>query len=1139
LLFVERSNRTERLLDGLAHRLVAPGRDPLAPGVVVVQGPGMERWLAQSIARDYGICANTGFPFPREFIERVFSALPDESLARPNSSWDVRVLTWRIAKRLVEGRGDPDFAPLARQLHAVDGDWRLVQLAHRIANLLDHYILFRPDWVSAWANSSVLPDGRDERWQARLFRELAAESGDAHVADRALAFQKYLASDDRTSLEDRLRVEFPGVIEIFAVSTLPPLYLSVINGLAQLCDVHFSVLSPSRHYWADLWREVKDEAAIAPRSDGSQSVFDLNLSTPAATLLAGLGRLGSDFQRILEQTPDIQDGEIDLFEAPGARDESPSLLARFQSRLLELDESGGGVSDRIVMREDDSIRVHVCHGARRELEVLEAVLRDAFERDETLLPEDVIVMTPGIDEIAPDIEAVFGVSADDRRGIPYRIADRGVFRRSPVAEGFRSLLDLLGGRAGRSEVLDWLAREPVRTRFGLEESGVERIAEWAERAGIRFGLDDEHREWLGLSPERAHSWSGGLDRLALAHAVGPCDDVFMGLSPTPLDVLGDPEILGAIGDVESILSDAIRTISKPRSVAKWCSWLQSILERTLARSDSNAHEHASIRGVLIEMAKASTDCEFDRPIPFEAIRERVDDAIESTPAPQAFLSGGVTFCELVPLRAIPFRVIAILGMCDEAFPRGGPAPGFDLMAQNPRPGDRTTRNDDRYLFLEALLSVRDQLIITLPGYDIRDGSTLPASVVVSDLVEALDSLFDLDPTETDACSLGEWLVVSHPLQASSTRYFETSGDSRLVGRDEEAFSGALARRAAMDAGGSAPRRFLVETGVPSGEDSVASSDRPTLELDDLVERFLRSTRRFSRDELQLRLPRPEAATDDLDPIDLDPLLQYALGSALLDQLRAGVTPKQAVRRLVANAAVPAGIAGRFSANALKIEVEEVARVGLARCAGERLDDLDFELDLESVAGLGHCRLTGRLDQLWPGGRIELGFSKIGRRADLELWIRHLVLCAVADGGADCVPRSVFVGRAESKSSQDRVVVFERVSDPRAHLARLFEWAWSAAHAPLPFFPKTAWAFAEKAIAGKDDMAWRAAFEKYEGGDSQIFALPESQEELEYARVWEGWSPLDSVGKLPVRYHFEDIVKEFFEPLLAAREVCRE
>lgn len=583
-------------------------------------------------------------------------------------------------------------------------------------------------------------------------------------------------------------------------------------------------------------------------------------------------------------------------------------------------------------------------------------------------------------------------------------------------------------------------------------------------------------------------------------------------------------------------------IEQPRTVAIWCAWLQGMLERTLEQNDSNAHEHAAIREVLIELSDSARASAFEQPIPFEAIRERVADAIESKPSPQPFLSGGVTFCELVPLRAIPFRVIAILGMSDDAFPRGGPAPGFDLMAQHPRPGDRTTRNDDRYLFLEALLSVRDQLIITLPGHDMRDGSTLPASIVVSDFVEGLDSLFDLeldtdcDSGEEGRRSLAQWLVVTHPLQSTSPRYFEKPGDLRLVARDEEAFSGALVHRAAIEAGGGSPRRFLVE---PSGESEAESSpraDEPTLTLDELVGRFLRSTRSFSREHLQIRLPRPEGATDDLDPVELDPLLQFGLGSSLLEHLRAGATAKEAAGRLIANASMPVGVIGRLSANALRVEVEEVARVGFARCAGDRLEDLDFELDLEGVAGLGRCRVVGRLDQLWPGGRIQLGFSRIGRRAELGLWIRHLVLCALAEDGVEVVARSVFVGRAESKKPNDRVVVFERVDDPRAHLVQLFEWAWSAEISPLPFFPKTAWAFAEKAIAGKDDLAWREAHQKFEGGDSSNFSMPESEEELEYARLWEGWSPLESVGLLPVRYRFEDLAIQFFKPMLAAREV---
>ena len=1155
MLFVERSNRTERLLEGLAKRLMAPGRDPLAPNRVVVQGPGMERWIAQSIAREYGVLANTDFPFPRGLLDLVFGAIPDQSYSKPNAEWDVKKLTWRIAKLLDAGRDDPDFEPLARHLRASDGDWRLVQLAHRIANLLDQYITNRPEWVMAWAKASVLPDRGEERWQARLFRDVYAEIGTGHVADRALAFEQALDSGDSSLLEARLGVAFGGAVEIFAVSTLPPLYLSVINRLATVCDVHLSVLSPSRHYWADLWREIKDESALAGASGSepsSESVFDSGSVTPAANLLAGFGRLGADFQRNLEECAEAQDGDSDLFESPIAKDRSPTLLERLQLRFLELDDEDegrgtdgagdSGGSEGLVSPEDDSIRIHVCHGARRELEVVEACLRDAFERDETLMPEDVLVMAPSIDEIAPDIVAVFGAWSDDAHAIhhhiPYRIADRGAFRSSKIALAFRDLLGLLGGRATRSEVLDWLANEPVAARFGLDTGGLEILAEWSERAGIRFGLDEAHRERMGLSPERAHTFAGGIDRLALAHAVGPGVEVFADLSVTPLDVLGDPNLLGAIGDLETIFGDAFERVTKSQDVRSWCAWLGQLLDRMFERTDANAHEHALIRDALKELAESSEAAGFDRAVPFEAIRESLGEAIEASPAAQPFLSGGVTFCELVPLRAIPFRVIVILGMSDDAFPRGRPAMGFDLMARDPRPGDRTTRNDDRYLFLEALLSARDQLIVTVPGRDVRDGSELPPSVVISDLLDTLDEVFELDakgpglPADGNPKTLRDWLVVSHPLQTSSPRYFEASGDSRLLARDEEAFLGAKARRTAVDAGGGVQRRFLAEsTSVPESDDAESGEGATeSLSLEAMIRRILRSTRTFAREELQLRLPRPEASVEDLDPIEIGGLSQYGLGNAMLDMLRDGVSPERTARRLVADASVPAGVAGRLSLAAMRAEVEAIAEIGSARCEGDRLEDVEFSLDL------GAGTLVGRLDQLWPGGRIQLGFTRIGRRAELDLWIRHLVLCSLVEGGADLECRSVYVGRADSRDSQERVVVFGPVTDARLHLAGLFEWAMKARHAPLPFFPRTSRVFATRVLDDKADQGWREAHQEFDGGDGWNRMTPESQEELEMARVWEGWSPLASTGRLPVPIPFDVLAEEFFRPLLAAREV---
>jgi exodeoxyribonuclease V gamma subunit len=1164
LLYVERSNRTENLLEGLAARLASHRPDPLSTSVVVVQGQGMERWIAQSIARDYGVCANTEFLFPRNLVEGIFlhaekhvESGTDSSFATPaaNLGWEIDRLIWAVARRIAANASAPELAPLSRQLESSDREWRLVQLSQRIASRFDDYITYRPDWVARWSlptsRRSATSLGPDEDWQAWLFRGVLEDLGPGHLADRAAHFLDLVGGKGNSALTSAFQIAFPNGIDVFAVSTLPPLYLSVLDGLAQLVDVRLSVLSPSRHYWADLWSEVREaedvdlplfRATGANRSSEesrsmSESISPANsvATNSVAGLLSGLGRLGSDFQSALEQVSGYVEPEPDRFEDSSTIDPNGvSLLRRIQIRMLDLD--GGDLPEGVgsVCVEDRSLQIHLCHGPKRELEVVEAALRDAFDRDPTLTPEDVIVMAPQIDALVPTIDAVFGGggSGDEAASIPYRIADRSTLNRSPVAEAFVALLRLLTGRAGRSEVLDWLSLEPARAQLGLDADGVERLGEWASRAGIRFGLDESHREELGLEGSRRHTWAGGIDRLVLGHAMGPTADIVGTLSPEPLDSFSDASLLGAIGELEDTLSGARRDLTRARSVTEWSAWFADLLVASLDHRDDNAHEHGLLHATLQRLAGAAQGVGFDHPIPFEAMRERFEGAVAASPPAQAFLAGGVTFCELVPLRAIPFRLIAIVGLSDTNFPRRNPAASYDLIARHPRVGDRSSRSDDRYLFLEALLSARDELVLTVPSRDLRDGSELPPSVVVSELLDVVESSFALGGTDRDR-SLREFLVVDHPIHSFSPRYFETGGDTRLIGLDSEAFRGAKTRRETLESGGE--RRRFLEALEPNAK-ATASPGEAHLGLDELTRRILRSTRTFLRERLRLRLPRPERAIDDFDPVDIDALDQFGLGGALLAERRAGASDEDIARRLAASARLPEGEPGRLAARFLRREVDTVFGIASSRFDAGPLTEYPFDMTLEGVPSIDSARLSGVIRDVSAAGPIRLEFSRFGGRSELEFWVQHLVVCALVDDEADLVAQSVVVSRTESKDTRERVAVFSHVPDAKAELALLFEWAWSVDRAPLPFFPRTSRIFAEHRANGRDERAWNDAHQKFYGGDSGFGARPEFEEELEYARAWEGSHPLEPDLEQTMLFRFDSLADRFFASFRKAREV---
>jgi exonuclease V gamma subunit len=403
------------------------------------------------------------------------------------------------------------------------------------------------------------------------------------------------------------------------------------------------------------------------------------------------------------------------------------------------------------------------------------------------------------------------------------------------------------------------------------------------------------------------------------------------------------------------------------------------------------------------------------------------------------------------------------------------------------------------------------------------------------------------------------------LQSFSARYFDPEDRLAWLALDAESFAGAEARDRTLQSGGGHSRRFLERLGEDEKETERAreGASIPRLRLEELIDRWLYATRTFARDRLGVRLPRPEESVPDFDPVSLGALEKSQLGAALLADLRSGASRQEAAERLVANARLPMGTAGRIEAESLRQEAFDLAAIAEAREAqegeGERIVDFPFSLelpvDLDSLsaestrpvewptelARARRLRLSGLLTGVRESGRLGLSFSRLAGRSEGVFWIEHLVLCALVEAGAfleaglRVSPESVLIGRPESKRAPEPVVVMRAVPNAREELARLCALASTGTRAPLPFFPRTSRRFADRVREEKVDQAWRDAHQNFYGGDSD-FARAEIEEGLEFQRVWEGTRPLESSKDSALLFSFEDLSLQFFEPLWACREV---
>jgi exodeoxyribonuclease V gamma subunit len=1139
-MYVHRSNRTEELLRALADVVAQPIGGPFEKECIVVQDRGMERWLALSLSRLHGVLAHVEFPFPKALLERALCGVlrEEESVGR---AFAPEAAMWTLAELLPQRASEPGFEPIASYLTDDSHGEKALQLARRVAEIFDHYIVYRPEMVLAWERGDALAANRFTRqaesgWQAEMFRALVERHGSTHLASRLRRLTRALA-DSPTGLED-----FPKRVSFFGIATLPPLYLSALEALSRHVEIHLFVLSPSSEYWGEI-RSRREILRELRRVGQDREGVDKELALEEGNaLLASLGRLGRDFQQVLESRVDYMEDDADLHHDPLSTAPA-SLLSVLQSDVLHLRARGpsreteSDLAPTLPLSGDDrSIRVHACHGPMREAEVLRDQLLDLFERDAGLEPRDVVVMVPDVEAYAPFIEAAFSQREEGGAGrVPCRVADRSLRSTHPVVEAFGRVLDVVSGRLHANEVQDLLSHQCIRARFGIDEDAERWIRARIAESGIRWGIDAEHRAAEGQPAAEENTWRFGLDRLLVGHAMdGEAGRLFAGVLPA--DGIEGPEAqtLGRFVDFCETLFRFHHGVQAPHSLSGWGKLLADLLAQMLVGTGEHFHEHQCIRDVLDDLVRAGAEAGYRGRPSLAAFREAIDHPLSLARASGGFLGGGVTVCELVPMRTIPFRVVCLMGLNDDGFPRRRRPLGFDLMASHRLLGDRSSRDDDRQLFLEALLSARDRVVITYTGQDVRDNQPRPPSVVVGELLDHLGTAWKPGPDvsadqheafERDpAVWIRERLVVHHAMQPFSQRYFDAS--------DPELFSHAdtFCRAARVLTGERRkPGPFQSE---PLPEPADAGEP---VRLDDLVDYFRDPARHLLRTRLRLELRDQEEIPPDREPVDLEGLELWRVGNEVLsralaaDDRHAAAALEQIVR---ARGALPLGVPGACAYDEVARQARDIATRTRALCPGESLPDLEIDLEV------GGFRLLGRVDRLWPAGRVVHSFSKLGHTSEIELWIRHLALCALAPQGIARV--SHLVGRPDlAGQPQIRLVLPE---NPLSHLETLLEIHRRGRTLALPILPRSSRRYVEtlerkrrRSDPDPDHGASLDAYETYRGDEGRRGEVDDVWVRQLFGRS-DPLSPAFSPSGDPDRRDgFRSLALRVFAPMLAARE----
>lgn len=1066
---VFRASRLEALLVPLRHLLdTQPPAHLLAPQTVVAAHPGMRQWLAGALARERGpggIVANLEILLPSGFLDRLAAQVLKQGATSPQA-WRREALRWRLFEVLREPPSDG----LRELLDASDGPRRRFALADRLARIYTQYMAYRPDWLADWARGRGAFEGSG--FHPALWRQLREAVGEPHRGERLAQLQAALGEAVAPELGD-------DPLHVFGLSHLAPAELRVLHALAAHRPVVFYLPDPSREYWGGLRGETARLRALAenPHSEDAEAAF-LDQDHP---LLAAWGRLGQHFMlqvQSLEAAVDMRH-----FRDEADHDRPPeALLERLQESIRRLQPALLAQDPRPFeeRRADASLRVHACHTRLRELEALRDALLQARSDDPTLGPGDIVVMAPDIRAYLPLLPAVFGAPGDPTVPLPYHLADVPVANASPLLAAFRQLLSLPGGRDSAPELVDFLAQPDVARRLGLDEDALALLERALAEARAAWALDPAAREALGVPGIEAHTLAWAMDRLlaGLVHggeSTGELLDVAgERLSPVP----GTAAAALALAALDHVLEQLARLrelSARPRPASVWAARLEALVEALFlpdAQAPGAYDMLDALRGAVRALATETQAAGGDPLLDWPVVRAWLVERLDAVPERQRFLAGGMTVCGMVPQRAIPFRFVAVLGLDEASFPRQDQDAGLDPIRRQGlrRLGDRDTRSDDRYLFLETVMSARKRLHLGWVGFDARSGKARNPAAPLAELMAALPSL----PGEAPP-----WRV-DHPLQPFDDACFGTDPARR-------SFS---AEYAAMTAGPRPPAPLLAS--------DLPRSDSPEQVLS--LERVLRWCRDPARTVLadglgarldalgDRRLSADEPLEARLDVFDRQ--VRALVEQALADPDAA--PPESPPEALVLAGVLPPGAAGAKAwARERKLAEQVLAAAARedARCA--LVPRLAPAVVPAIARRVGRFTLEGELARV-RGREGELvvfdvfahreGEAELGLRERLPLFIAW-ALCRLAPENAGRSVRVVALlakaGKTPWQASLAECDAAWRAADEttraamreslETRLAFLLEAAARPATDPWPYFPLTSTALAQD----KDDIggAW--------------------------------------------------------------------
>ena len=1092
MLHLYQSNRLEDIAQMLARiQQVAPLENPFAAEEIIIQSQGMRRYISQYLARETGIAANLHFSLPAGLAWRLMrEAMPDIPALSPFSS---EVMRWRLLAlfQSTEFAQSPNFAAarqaLAPYLH--NGDYAAYQLAGQLADVFDQYLVYRPDWIETWAAGKLVPELAHSRsadtqiWQAQLWQHL--DDGKQGAPHRVQLWRTLMQSLARPN------PRLPQRYFVFGIATLAPMYLQLLAQLAQHSQVHIFALNPSQAYWgniiepaqilnqtqtadlsyqghpllASLGKQGRDffnelaevEAQLdlnsytgEPQSPSLLHSIQYHIQSQTLPETAHADGWLAAHQDYVHSQPRFQAAQQQLNQqyqtalAPyqGSLkmniNETPDLfsgcLTPEQNAIQQIQLAHQQNLALAQLNADPSIQIHSAHSPLRELQILKDQLLVLLAQHPDWQPHDIAILTPHIEPYTPYIEAIFGKHSP--HPLPYSLSDTQIAHRQPLLDALAQTLALMDSRFEADKLIALLDNELILATHQLTRDDLPLIHDTIAALNIRWGSDAAQRSQHSSRPDAQYTWQQGLERLILGFMLpeNPQNPLWHHIAPHS----SNPNHQAPLSRFAALVATLIRHQNQwqtPATVPQWNERIHSLINDLITpQSDDDHQAHQQLEAALAQWQNEAQTARYIQTINQTIAIQHLNRYLASQ-NDAGFLRGGITVCSMVPMRSLPFKVICLLGLNDGDYPRNTKAAPYDLIAQHPQKGDRARRDDDRYLFLEAILSAREVLYLSYIGKDIRTDEERAPSILIGELIDTIAAL-----TQIPSSQLTQHWITHHPLQPFSPKYYTGSlkPDAAKLISTRQDYAQALNTP-------QPPAPPFLQNYAPASEtQEQPENEPPTIPQATFLQYWRNPNRQWLKYTLGWQAPHTQAAHPSSEPFTIDNPRQ--LDTAYTQARQHNQDFAELATTLTAQSQLPTG-----AFNTLIAQEQAIAAAGLDSelIHSPRHPDRTGSLKLPTGTlnyTLSHNHQHGQIlyaHQFLPNHNTQ---AKLQASDSIELLLRHLIYSAVA-------PQTT--AQPTHYIALHQSITLPPIAQPAAQ-ATLAQWLAAyqqGQHHPIPFFPR--------------------------------------------------------------------------------------